>query len=361
MRFQQPRIETHGQLKRLRAYVTERQPDGTFRRVRKVIPIGSIHDKPGDIKRRAAEVIAQLNSGSLIVERQLRMSELIAGYREAGLPTVASNTQVKYKAHLAKIDAAFGSLELGEVRPKLVQEWLLSLRGTYSQATLQDIKNLAGAVYSWGRDAEIWSGTNPFSRTKIRSDVPPREKRLLSAADVMALCAELERDETVVQGSIRGTDVRLMVLIAAVTGCRISEILRIQAEDADESGRLRVRGEKSEAAKRHVWLGGLTTEIQQRGPGLIFCRPSGKPVDTRDIQQHILRPAAERCGLYWLGFGFHSLRRLSITLHQQGGATPIEAMRAAGHSKPTMTMLYTLQDSTRERDRADQISKRLAG
>lgn len=109
MRFQQPKIETHGRQIRIRAYVTERQPDGTFRRVRKVIPLGAVGDKPGEIKRRAAQVVAQLNSGSLIVERQIRMSEMLAGYREAGLPTVAVSTQAKYRAHLAKIEAAFGS------------------------------------------------------------------------------------------------------------------------------------------------------------------------------------------------------------------------------------------------------------
>lgn len=361
MRFQQPRIETHGRQIRIRAYVTERQPDGTFRRVRKVIPLGTVGDKPVEIKRRAAKVVAQLNTGSLIVERQIRMSEMLAGYREAGLPTVAISTQAKYRAHLNKIEAAFGSLELGEVKPKMVQEWLLSLRKVYSQATLQDIKNLAGAVFSWCRDAEIWTGTNPFARAKIRSDVEPREKRLLSAADVMALCAELDRETAVIKGSITGSDVRLMVLIAAVTGCRISEVLRMRREDIAPSGQVAVRGTKSESAKRHVWLGALAPAVLDRPSGLLFARADGGIVDRRDVQQHILRPAAERAGIYHLGFGFHSLRRLSITLHQQAGATPFEAAKGAGHSRPVTTFGYTLVDRDRAREQAEEVSRRLAG
>lgn len=35
MRYQAPRVENHGKRRRVRVYVTERQPDGSFRRVRK--------------------------------------------------------------------------------------------------------------------------------------------------------------------------------------------------------------------------------------------------------------------------------------------------------------------------------------
>lgn len=47
--------------------------------------------------------------------------------------------------------------------------------------------------------------------------------------------------------------------------------------------------------------------------------------------------------LYYPGFGWHAFRRQNITWRQQvGGATPLEAQRAAGHGSRDMTSLYTV-------------------
>lgn len=109
-------------------------------------------------------------------------------------------------------------------------------------------------------------------------------------------------------------------------------------------------------------MGALTAEVLARsGDGLLFARADGGPLDARDIQQHILRPAAERCGIYYPGFGFHTFRRLSITLAQRAGATPIEAAKQAGHTDTRMTMLYSLTDVDREQERANKVSRLLAG
>ncbi|MGB9456215.1 MAG: hypothetical protein WCB12_09245 [Bryobacteraceae bacterium] len=49
----------------------------------------------------------------------------------------------------------------------------------------------------------------------------------------------------------------------------------------------------------------------------------GKPFDDREILRDIIRPAAERLGFYFEGFGWHSFRRQNITLIQEEGATPV--------------------------------------
>jgi len=38
-----------------------------------------------------------------------------------------------------------------------------------------------------------------------------------------------------------------------------------------------------------------------------------------------------------------------------GGAQPIEAMKAAGHTSLDMTLLYTLNDPAREREQVDRM------
>jgi hypothetical protein len=79
----------------------------------------------------------------------------------------------------------------------------------------------------------------------------------------------------------------------------------------------------------------------------------------RDLQQHVFRPAAKTAGCYSKGFGMHTFRRLNITWRQEVGATPFEAMRAAGHANVSTTWLYTVTDHERERQQVDRIWHRV--
>ena len=44
----------------------------------------------------------------------------------------------------------------------------------------------------------------------------------------------------------------------------------------------------------------------------------------------------------------HTFRRLNVSWRQEVGATPFEAMKAAGHAKPSTTWDYTVTDIERD-------------
>src|SRR5262249_12263055 len=108
---------------------------------------------------------------------------------------------------------------------------------------------------------------------------------------------------------------------------------------------------KSQKAIRDVAMGELSRLLAERNPGpqsaeeFVFSVKTsrGGCRDDRDILQHFLRPAAEKLGLYYPGFGFHSFRRQAVTALDQEIGVP-QTMKAAGHSKADMTLLYTLED-----------------
>lgn len=164
---------------------------------------------------------------------------------------------------------------------------------------------------------------------------------------------------------------RLCVLTAVVAGLRVSEVLGLCPDDVDpRAGTLRVerrwhRGEfgpaKTAASRRVRQVGPLAEQLAGigRGKQYIFEREPGLPPDDRDLQQHVLRPAAEAVGIYFAGFGMHTFRRLNISWRQEAGATPFEAMRAAGHTKPETTWLYTVTDDAREREHVETILARV--
>ena len=167
---------------------------------------------------------------------------------------------------------------------------------------------------------------------------------------------------------------RANILIAAVAGLRISEILGLQIQDLDYKAqtltvRRRVyRGDvdvpKTETSKRTRYVGPLMEPLAQQAAdrkpeAFLFTREDGMPPDARDLQQHVFRPAAEKAGCYHEGFGMHVFRRLNVTYRQQVGATPIEAMRGAGHSSLNQTWLYTVDDAEREKEQVERLWDRI--
>ncbi len=87
----------------------------------------------------------------------------------------------------------------------------------------------------------------------------------------------------------------------------------------------------------------------------------GEPMDDRAILQNVIRPAAKALGFYFEGFGWHSFRRQNITVLQEEGATAIEAMAQAGHSRPSMTSEYTIVGMERREQAVRRLQQRLLG
>jgi integrase len=165
-----------------------------------------------------------------------------------------------------------------------------------------------------------------------------------------------------------------MVLIAVVAGLRVSEVLGLQPRDMDiDSQALTVcrryyRGDvdepKTEASQRVRFIGPLAGMLAQHARGkkpdaFLFAQADGQPPDPRDLQRYCFRPAAKAVGLYQGGFGMHTFRRLNITWKQQCGATPIEAMRSAGHTSLSQTWLYTITDMEREKEQVAKLWDRI--
>jgi integrase len=149
---------------------------------------------------------------------------------------------------------------------------------------------------------------------------------------------------------------------------RISEVLGLRWKDLDfEAKTISIRRRwyrgdlteetKSEASAAVMSLGAsMLAEFERRYPGphkredFVFVGDYGKlPPDDRDLLSHEFRPVLKALKLYYVGFGWHAFRRANITYRQQiGGATPLEAQRAARHGSLDMTYLYTLSDPERE-------------
>jgi len=123
---------------------------------------------------------------------------------------------------------------------------------------------------------------------------------------------------------------------------------------------------KSEHSRRVLPLGRLDGLLRKHRPlawkpdRYVFQR-NGEPLDDRDLLRQQIRPAAERLGFYFTGFGWHSFRRQNLTLIQGEGATAIEAQAQAGHSRPVMTSEYTVVGLDRREAAVRRVQERLFG
>ena len=306
-----------------------------------------------------AEALEMINAGRFIVQSQIRFRDLAKRFLDVRVPQLGFATQNKYQTQVTNhLIPAFGELRMCEIDRPLIEQFLAAKAETLSWWSRIDLRGILSAIFSAAKDWRMWDGENPTRGIRIGRKRLVREKRLLTAAELRTLIGALEDRP------------KFIVLIIFGLGLRISEVLGLRWKDIDfEEKSLSVRRRwyrgdlseedetKTEASSATMRLSDpLLVEFRQRFPGahkrgeFIFIGDDGHcPPDDRDLLREEFRPVLKRLKLYYPGFGWHAFRRQNITWRQQvGGATPLEAQKAARHASLDMTYLYTLTDADRE-------------
>jgi len=309
-------------------------------------------------RRRRDEIMVAVNSQVFTLKGQIAFSDFVTIYRERHLPTLASGPKKKYDSLLRNhLVPALGTMRLSNIDTRVVQDFLNQKQSEkLSWWTRNDLKGIISGIFTKAADWDYWSGTNPALRTSLGPKRTARKKYGLEDEQIVALINELT-------GSVQ-----LAVATAVSTGVRISELAGLKWGSVDlNEGSIFVqetffrgeRGEtKTEESHRDLSVGLLAAAFRALKPSnskpddYVFV-VDGKPIDDRHILRRFIRPAAERLGFHFEGFGWRTFRRLNITAIQDGpdAVNVFEAMKQAGHAKPETTMKYTLLRSA-VRDKA---------
>jgi integrase len=242
-------------------------------------------------------------------------------------------------------------------------EFTIASSAAVASAPATDSRILPG-IYTKAIAWDYWHDDNPAKGIVLGRKRVKRPKRILTDDQTKALLEKMP------------DQVRMMLLTAISTGMRVSEILPLKWGRVDlVRGVIRVeeryyRGDtgepKTESSRRILALGNLLGLYSRHKPAkasdddYVF-HMEGEPLDDRKILREVIRPEAARLGFHFEGFGWHSFRRQNLTVLQEVGATPFEAMAQAGHSRPIMTSEYTVIGSGRQELAVRRLQDRVFG
>lgn len=367
---------------------------------RRVQLIGFVDEMPAkEANKRRAAFLEVVNAGRLLIQADLKFQHVCERFLAIRVPQLAFATQNNYKSYISThVLPAFGEMKLCDIDGAQVEQWLNEKKesglGWWTRIAL---KGVLSAIFTAAKQWKMWEGGNPTEGVRIGRKKLVREKRLLTVEELRLLLAALPERP------------KFIVLIIFGLGLRISEVLGLKWSDVNFTEktitiqRRWYRGDlseetKSEASSAVLRLGpSMLQEFQSRfyagvnildrrertalrpemqrtsslgalakqdlatgqietvrdrdaSTKFVFTSDSGPmPPDDRDLLREEFRPVLKRLKLYYPGFGWHAFRRQNITWRQQiGGATPLEAQRAARHASLDMTYLYTLSDAERE-------------
>jgi len=205
--------------------------------------------------RTKSDALKACESLRVKVNRSVRtprtMADLVEHYRQKEMTEnggKAFSTRQAYEIYLRNwIVPGWGGHRLSGVRTIEVEEWLHTL--PLANGSRAKIRNIMSALFNHAIRHE-WTERNPI-RFVRQSAKRERAPDVLTAEEFKALLAELDGPYYV------------MVLLAAVTGLRVSELIAVKWEDVDfAAGEIRLT--RAIVCQQGQHIGPLKTETSQK-------------------------------------------------------------------------------------------------
>jgi len=267
---------------------------GQRRKHRRIVigTLDTLKDESAALKSIAALRIDININDRRLRTKPLRLAELVAHYRQKELANdnewKTLSTRVTYDGYLRKwIVPRWGSTNLSAIRAIEVELWLRTL--PLARASRTKIRNLMSVLFNHARRHEF-TDHNPI--TLVRQSAKRR------TVPVVLLPSEIN----LLVPSLRDRE-RTLVLLAAGTGLRMSELFGLKWGDVDFAGKQ---------------VNVLRSIVKQAvGPS---ARAKQKHLKSRFLSIHVW------FGLFALGVA------LPVSVNRQTGFSPVQSARESSHS-----------------------------
>lgn len=257
-------------------------------------------------------------------------------------------TRAAYQSYLENwVLPRWGELQLDQIKPVAVEEWLDGIKR--AKATRAKIRNLMSALFSHAMRYE-WTDKNPIKLVR-QSAKRERIPDVLELGELQLLLTKLDTRE------------RTLVLLAAGTGLRVSELLGIRWADVDFDNlelsvtrsiwHQKIGDCKTEASAKPVPLDGYMAEDllqwQKKSPypmneDWVFASPTMKgeqPYWPDNLMKRYIKPVARANGIY-KNIGWHTFRHTFGTLLKANGEDVKTVQELLRHANSRITLeVYT--------------------
>jgi len=344
------------------------QPDGTRRRVLRSEALGLVSNLSfREAQQRLADLLRPHNDGKHRPEGSQTFNQFLKECWEPAVVPLLKPTSVRYyglqiRCHLQPV---FGEVKLRDItRPEIQRHLAEKRKAGFSGSSVHGMRTALGKVLQAAVD---WNyiENNPARGIRLGDRSPREERAYLTPDQVSTLLASLPEP------------CRTLVVIAALTGLRIGELLALRWKNIDlTSGSIRVRetvheGQfgtpKTKSSKRDVPMSKPVREafLAQRKIGaeiaadeLVFKTRLGTPLNPKNLLRRVLHPACVTLNLPVIGW--HSFRHTHATLLGEVGESLRTAQAILGHSDLETTLnVYTHAIPESQKRAVDKVAELL--
>jgi len=328
----------------LKYYDDVTEPDGTTERPRRRADLG-----PASLSRRAADelakpILARVNAGyGLPVKTGKPLSALIEECRSAVFGNLKPSTVRMMESHIhAHIQPMLGEKLLTEITTKEGQFFTAHLAKGRSRKTVENILMTLSSILGTARDWGYKTGDFDMRKLSLPDEGIPREIRFFTDEELQVIIKAAPEP------------LKTIVIIIAVLGLRIGEVLALRASDLDfRNNLIRVhqsidavtrlpQSTKSKSSKAILPMSPELVLMLQKyadtknKDGFIFVNRRIRPYSANKLRAKVLHPLLKKLGIP--KGGFHSIRHGTSSSLFAAGEAPTTVQRILRHSDARITL-----------------------
>jgi integrase len=340
-------------------------PNGTVKRILRFAVLGTSSEIRG--KKEARDILQAklrpINQGRQRPQSTMTLEHFVSELWKPGvIPTLRSGSSRYYDIQLrCHILPIFGSRRLCDITRVDVQCFLAEKRkhgfsGSSTHGMRTAISKVLQAAVDWNLLEQ-----NPARGIRIGDRTPKTERLYLNPKEVGQLLTSLSEP------------CRTLVLVSALTGMRIGEILalrwktidlvRVQVRETVSEGKF--GSPKTKSSRRDIpislpvcdALQAQFASCRQTGPeDLVFTTRKQTPLNPKNLLRRALRPACKTLGLPLISW--HSFRHTHATQLAEAGESLRTAQSLLGHSDLETTLnVYTHAIPDAQRRAVDKVAE----
>ena len=315
----------------------------------------------GEAERRLQDILRPINEGSQVPEQCITFDRFSSKWEEEILEHYRESTRGFYKATLHRwILPYFRGWRLSDIKTLDIQSFVNRF-AHYSKSALKHVRATLSVLMATAVDWQYLQH-NPVKGVKLPEGQPPQRARTLNAVEIRKAVDGLAEP------------FKTMVVIAASTGMRESEILALRWDDIDQRGQVinvrrsvyrgAVGKPKSRSGGREIPYGPAVTHALwclsatgEHPGGYLFVAPKGGFYSPQRITKMVFKPLAAELKIK--DFAWRSFRRSAATAMHIAG-TPLKVQQEIlGHATADMSLLYSDAAKPEQRRAIEQLDRQL--